>query len=193
MKLSTRSRYGTRIVLELARHYGGGPLQVSAIAEVQKIPIKYLEQLIRTLKQAKLIKSVRGSKGGHLLNRKPELITVLTISFKKDKFSELDISCEKGAENKAITIQISQKKITRIIESQIILNTMNCPCKKKILESSVTISFCQKRTSRSIFHGIECDENVHSLSGLANSPINQKLVPKAATLTGALADQILLL
>ena len=76
MKLSTRSRYGTRIVLELARHYGGSPTQVSEIAKVQQIPVKYLEQLIRTLKQADLITSVRGAKGGHHLNEKPEKITV---------------------------------------------------------------------------------------------------------------------
>jgi Rrf2 family protein len=76
MKLSTRSRYGTRIVLELARHYGGSPTQVSEIARVQQIPVKYLEQLIRTLKQADLITSVRGSRGGHYLNEKPENITV---------------------------------------------------------------------------------------------------------------------
>jgi Rrf2 family protein len=76
MKLSTRSRYGTRIVLELARHYGGKPTQVSEIARIQQIPVKYLEQLIRTLKQADLIKSVRGSKGGHQLNERPDKITV---------------------------------------------------------------------------------------------------------------------
>ncbi len=76
MKLSTRSRYGTRIVLELARHFGEEPLQVSEIARVQQIPVKYLEQLIRTLKQADLIRSVRGSKGGHQLNRKPSEITI---------------------------------------------------------------------------------------------------------------------
>ena len=76
MKLSTRSRYGTRIVLELARHFGGNPVQVSEIARVQQIPVKYLEQLIRTLKQADLINSVRGSKGGHRLNENPSDITV---------------------------------------------------------------------------------------------------------------------
>lgn len=76
MKLSTRSRYGTRILLELARHSENSPLQVSEISKRQKIPAKYLEQLIRTLKDAKLIKSTRGSKGGHQLNRPAGSISV---------------------------------------------------------------------------------------------------------------------
>ncbi|RJQ84147.1 MAG: Rrf2 family transcriptional regulator [Desulfobacteraceae bacterium] len=76
MKLSTRSRYGTRILLELARHPGGEPVQVSEIARQQKIPGKYVEQLIRTLKSVQLIKSVRGSKGGHQLNKAASQITV---------------------------------------------------------------------------------------------------------------------
>lgn len=76
MKLSTRSRYGTRILLELARQAGDRPIQVSEIAKIQKIPAKYLEQLIRTLKKADLVKSVRGSKGGHKLNKDPREITI---------------------------------------------------------------------------------------------------------------------
>ena len=76
MKLSTRSRYGTRILLELARHSTDTPLQVSAIAKRQKIPIKYLEQLIRTLKADGLVKSTRGAKGGHQLNQPPGSITL---------------------------------------------------------------------------------------------------------------------
>jgi len=79
MKLSTRSRYGTRIILELARHFGKEPVQVSEIARIQKIPVKYLEQLIRSLKQADLISSVRGSKGGHRLKERPDKITVGSI------------------------------------------------------------------------------------------------------------------
>lgn len=62
--------------MELARRDGAKPIQVSEIARVQQIPVKYLEQLIRTLKQAGLITSVRGSKGGHQLARPPESITI---------------------------------------------------------------------------------------------------------------------
>lgn len=76
MKLSTRSRYGTRILLELARHWDQGPLQVSEISRRQSIPVKYLEQLIRTLKTAQLIDSVRGPKGGHRLLVEPDQISL---------------------------------------------------------------------------------------------------------------------
>ncbi len=76
MKLSTRSRYGTRILVELARHKGGEPVQVSEISRQQNIPAKYLEQLIRTLKGAELITSVRGARGGHILAKAPDQISL---------------------------------------------------------------------------------------------------------------------
>jgi Rrf2 family iron-sulfur cluster assembly transcriptional regulator len=76
MKLSTRSRYSIRILLELARHEIGEPVQVSAISRGQGIPVKYLELLIRTLKSEQLVRSVRGAKGGHMLNQSPDTITL---------------------------------------------------------------------------------------------------------------------
>jgi Rrf2 family protein len=76
MKLSTRSRYGTRLLVELARRNNNGPIQVSEISSQQNISVKYLEQLIRPLKQAKLVTSIRGPKGGHMLAEAPEKITL---------------------------------------------------------------------------------------------------------------------
>jgi Rrf2 family protein len=76
MRLSTRSRYGTRLILEMAKHYGNGPLQLGTIAKRQSISVKYLEQIIRPLKQADYIASFRGSKGGHVLTKPPSQITV---------------------------------------------------------------------------------------------------------------------
>ena len=76
MKLSTRSRYGTRILVDLARHNNQGPVQIGEISKRQDISVKYLEQLIRPLKQANLVESVRGPKGGHMLAKKPETITL---------------------------------------------------------------------------------------------------------------------
>lgn len=76
MKLSTRSRYGTRLILDMAQHHGKTPIQLGEIARRQNISLKYLEQIIRPLKRANYIKSFRGSKGGHMLNKPPEQITV---------------------------------------------------------------------------------------------------------------------
>ena len=76
MKLSTRSRYGTRLMLELAENYPHGPLHLSTIALQQGISVKYLEQIIIPLKKAKYIQSVRGPKGGHILAKPPAEITV---------------------------------------------------------------------------------------------------------------------
>jgi Rrf2 family protein len=79
MKLSTRSRYGTRLLMDMAHHYAEGPIHLSDIARRQGISVKYLEQIIIPLKKARLIKSVRGPKGGHLLARPPETITVAEV------------------------------------------------------------------------------------------------------------------
>ncbi len=76
MKLSTRSRYGTRMMLDLAQHYDQGPVQIGDISKRENISVKYLEQLIIPLKKANFIKSVRGPKGGHMLAKPPEEITV---------------------------------------------------------------------------------------------------------------------
>ncbi len=76
MKLSTRSRYGTRLILDMAQNYGDHPIQLGEIARRQQISLKYLEQIIRPLKRANYIKSFRGSKGGHMLTKHPRQITV---------------------------------------------------------------------------------------------------------------------
>jgi Rrf2 family iron-sulfur cluster assembly transcriptional regulator len=76
MKLSTRSRYGTRLMLDMAQHYNEGPIQLGDIAKRQDISVKYLEQIIIPLKKAHYIESVRGPKGGHILAKAPEEITV---------------------------------------------------------------------------------------------------------------------
>ncbi|MDQ1336352.1 MAG: hypothetical protein QG552_3302 [Thermodesulfobacteriota bacterium] len=76
MKLSTRSRYGTRMVADLTEHYDQGPVRIGDISRRQNISVKYLEQLLIPLKKAGYIISVRGPKGGHILARSPENISV---------------------------------------------------------------------------------------------------------------------
>ena len=79
MKLSTRSRYGTRLMIDIARYSDVGPVRIHDIAKRQDISVKYLEQLIIPLKKADFIKSMRGPKGGHLLGKPKEKITVGSI------------------------------------------------------------------------------------------------------------------
>jgi Rrf2 family iron-sulfur cluster assembly transcriptional regulator len=76
MKISTRGRYGTRMMLDLAAHHDQGPTPLREIAKRQDLSVKYLEQLIIPLKAAGYIRSVRGAKGGYTLARKPDKISV---------------------------------------------------------------------------------------------------------------------
>jgi Rrf2 family protein len=79
MKLSTRGRYGVRLMLELALHYGEGPILLRDIAERQGISEKYLWQLINPLKTTGLVNSLRGAHGGYVLGKAPEAISLKAI------------------------------------------------------------------------------------------------------------------
>ena len=76
MRLTTKSRYGTRMMLDLAIYAKDGPVPLSDISRRQNISVKYLEKLIRKLKSAGFVKSQRGPFGGHMLARSPDEITV---------------------------------------------------------------------------------------------------------------------
>jgi Rrf2 family protein len=79
VKLSTRGRYGTRALLELAFHWGEGPVLLKDIAQRQQIPLPYLEHLITPLVQAGIVKSTRGSRGGVLLLKPPEEVILSEV------------------------------------------------------------------------------------------------------------------
>ena len=79
MKLSTRGRYGVRLMLDLSLHYGENNQLLKDIAKRQEISEKYLWQLIKPLKVAKLIISARGAHGGYKLARSPSEITLKEI------------------------------------------------------------------------------------------------------------------
>ena len=76
MKLTTRTRYGIRALLELTKHYVKGPLQLRTIVRHQEVSAKYLEQIITILRSEGIVRSVRGSKGGYVLARSPAQIRI---------------------------------------------------------------------------------------------------------------------
>ncbi|MDI6731943.1 MAG: Rrf2 family transcriptional regulator [Candidatus Margulisbacteria bacterium] len=79
IKLSVRIQYGLQAVLELAFKYGGGPVQIANISAKQKIPIRYLEQLMLILKRGGIVASTRGIFGGYALAKHPADITLLEM------------------------------------------------------------------------------------------------------------------
>ncbi|MDP9381705.1 MAG: Rrf2 family transcriptional regulator [Chloroflexota bacterium] len=73
---STRAEYGVRLMMLLARQYGDGPLPLARVAEIEELPLSYLEQLAAPLRRDGLIRSQRGAQGGYELARAPEFITM---------------------------------------------------------------------------------------------------------------------
>lgn len=74
--LSSRAKYATRALLELTLHRDGEPMQIHQIAERQEIPLKFLEQILLTLKRAGFVRSRKGPGGGYLLAMEPREITL---------------------------------------------------------------------------------------------------------------------
>src|SRR4030042_2576186 len=79
MKISTKIRYGTRAMLELASRYGEGPVELKEIAKKESISVKYLEQVIIPLRTGGLVKSTRGSKGGYSLAKPPSEVSLKDV------------------------------------------------------------------------------------------------------------------
>ncbi|CAM3819317.1 cysteine metabolism transcriptional regulator CymR [Mesobacillus zeae] len=75
MKISTKGRYGLTIMIELAKRYGDGPVSLKSIAVTNGLSEHYLEQLVAPLRNAGLVRSIRGAYGGYLLGDKPSNIT----------------------------------------------------------------------------------------------------------------------
>jgi len=76
VKISTRSEYGIRALIDLSQHQDRGPVQTQEIARRQGLPEPYLNQLLATLRRGGLVQSKRGPSGGHLLARRPEEIRI---------------------------------------------------------------------------------------------------------------------
>ena len=79
MKLSKRTRYGFRLMVELAKSFEKGPLSIKEIAARQNISDKYLEQIIMHLKTVGPVTAVRGPKGGYMLSLPPSQVTLKSL------------------------------------------------------------------------------------------------------------------
>jgi Rrf2 family protein len=76
MRLSRRSEYGLRALVDLVRHAGGDPIALAVLAERNKLPTKFLEQIMATLKHAGVVRTTLGSHGGYAIAADPTIVTV---------------------------------------------------------------------------------------------------------------------
>jgi Rrf2 family cysteine metabolism transcriptional repressor len=79
MQLSTKGRYAARALLDLALHYGEGPVRVKDISRRQELSDRYLEQILSLVKAAGFVRVVRGPRGGFTLAKPPEQIRLIDI------------------------------------------------------------------------------------------------------------------
>ncbi|MDC7220912.1 MAG: Rrf2 family transcriptional regulator [Spirochaetales bacterium] len=79
MKLSAKTRYAVRLMVNLALNYRQGPVQLNEISAKEGISEKYLGQIVITLRSAGLVRSVRGAKGGYLLVNDPSEVSLKDI------------------------------------------------------------------------------------------------------------------
>ena len=79
MLFSTKAEYGVRLMVELGRQRGAGPVSLNAVAEAENLPLSYLEHLVATLRKAGLVTSTRGAHGGYSLAHPAEEITMVQV------------------------------------------------------------------------------------------------------------------
>ncbi len=79
LHVSTRGEYGVRLMVELARHHGDGPVSLAEMADHEDLPRPYLEQLVVSLRDAGLVTSTRGARGGYQLTKDPGAIRMSEV------------------------------------------------------------------------------------------------------------------
>jgi Rrf2 family protein len=95
MRVTTWTEYSLIISLHLAKRgrTGGGPVAARELADVERLPADYVEQILLRLRRAGLVESVRGAKGGYFLARQPAAISVLDV-MSASEHQTFEINCE---------------------------------------------------------------------------------------------------
>jgi Rrf2 family protein len=136
VELSCKSEYAILALLEMAAHYESGePLQIRQIAAQQKIPDRYLEQLLATLRRGGIVKSQRGSKGGYLLTREPRKIILFEI-----------LECLEGLEARAGEENVNSKSIDSSVIEEIWQEASHAA--NSVFQKYTLQDLCEKRDSR---------------------------------------------
>ena len=123
-------------LLELATHYNSGePLQIRQIAALQNIPVRYLEQLLATLRRGGLIKGLHGAKGGYVLAREPNKITLLDA-----------LCCMEGIDAAASVKKTSAKTVESTLVQEIWQEAGQAA--NSVWQKYTLKDLCERRTAR---------------------------------------------
>jgi Rrf2 family protein len=136
VEISCKSEYAILALIELATYYQSGePLQIRQIAAQQKIPDRYLEQLLATLRRGGLVKSQRGSRGGYLLMREPWRITIFEV-----------LECLEGLDIKVSEEETKPKTLDSGVVEEIWQEARQAA--NSVLQKYTLADLCEKRDSR---------------------------------------------
>lgn len=135
MYVSSKGNYGLRAVLDLALHYGEGVVQSAEIASRQDIPESYLVQLLNPLRNAGLVRSVRGRKGGHELIRRPEEITVGAVLEVLEGPVQLAAEYKEGSDGAPDVLRDVYEEMEAAVEEVLATVTFGDLCRKYRLQS----------------------------------------------------------
>ena len=143
MKLSTRGRYATRALLELALHNSGGSVTLKEIAQRQNISLRYLEHLITPLIAAGLVRTTRGPRGGISLAKPPgeiklsEVIQLLEGSIAPVECVDNPSVCQRseGCATRDVWSQV-KKAVTNVLDSVTLLDLVECHKKKDFTDQA---------------------------------------------------------
>ncbi|MEW9700077.1 Rrf2 family transcriptional regulator [Paenibacillus sp. SI8] len=125
MKISTKGRYGLTIMMELANRFGEGPTSLKSIAEKHQLSEHYLEQLVAPLRNAGLVKSIRGAYGGYILSKSPELVTAgEVIRVLEGPISPVDFTEEDDPAKRDLWIRI-RDSIADVLDSTTLANLIS--------------------------------------------------------------------
>ncbi|MBM7108520.1 HTH-type transcriptional regulator CymR [Brevibacillus laterosporus] len=125
LKISTKGRYGLTIMMELATRHGDGPISLKSIAQRHELSEHYLEQLIAPLRNAGLVKSIRGAYGGYVLSKSPDDITsgdILRVL--EGPISPVEFAEEEDPAKRYLWLRI-RDSITSVIDSTTLRDLIN--------------------------------------------------------------------
>ena len=138
-----KADYGIRALLDLAEHGVDGPVPSHDIAARQHVPGPFLDQLLMTLRRAGLVRSTRGPRGGHVLGRAPEQITLATA---------VDVLEGQAAQMECFSVPESCEQSFGCSIRTALLRAEAAA--RRALEETTLADMLGERRARGVFHGI---------------------------------------